>query len=120
MEAICYSKTSVDFNGLHGIVSQKIEIFENLVGSISLKIGSLHKSKSRGSQYRKIVTSERSTTKSGRKRALRKSVVYIYRYGPANKLVMKIGFYKVKLFPCLIKNHTIKIYRGVGESLHCS
>jgi hypothetical protein len=26
MEAICSSETSVDFNGLHGVISQKIEL----------------------------------------------------------------------------------------------
>jgi hypothetical protein len=28
MEATCYSETSVDFNGLHGVVSQKVKLFE--------------------------------------------------------------------------------------------
>jgi hypothetical protein len=28
MEAVCSSETSVDFNGLHGVITQKIELFK--------------------------------------------------------------------------------------------
>jgi hypothetical protein len=27
MEAMCFSETSVDFAGLHGVISEKIELF---------------------------------------------------------------------------------------------
>jgi hypothetical protein len=37
-EAICYSETSVNFNGVHGVISQKTELFIILHNSIDVGV----------------------------------------------------------------------------------